>query len=296
MKNVIVLSGAAGFVGKKLASRLVELNFKVIALDLVNPEIQEVDFYYFDIAQNLDLLKLAIPEGSIFVHLAALSTDPICRENPIDAVNINVTGTARIVELVNRFNFSRLIFASSEWVYPEKQDSISQTESDSLRLENLDSLYAITKLIGENIVRTTCSVPNISLRFGIVYGPRTKPGSAPESIAHKISLGEHVTLGAGGTARRFIFVDDLIEGIYRAIIGVLPSQSCIYNLSGSELVNLKQIADISKDITKQRVDVTDARGIPSIRNPDPSNFMKDFDFNPKFSLSDGLKACLIQMK
>ena len=296
MKKVVAISGAAGFVGRKLASRLVELDYEVIALDLIDPEIKKVKFHHFDIAKDLELSKIKLPQESVFVHLAAMSTDPICKEKPIDAVNINLLGTSRIVELVNKSNCSKLIFASSEWVYPEKQDSNPQTETNSLNLENLNSLYAITKLIGENIVRTTCSIPNISLRFGIVYGPRTKPGSAPESIAFKISQGEDVTLGAGSTARRFIYVDDLVEGISCAIMETPPNNSCVYNLSGDELISLMQIAKTAMVISKQQVKIIDSGGIASIRNPDPVKFMKDFGFATKFSLSAGLKACLDVMK
>jgi len=296
MKKNVVISGAAGFVGRKLASRLVELDYEVIALDLIDPEIKEVKFHHFDIGKDLELFKIKLPEESVFVHLAAMSTDPICKDNPVDAVNINLVGTSRIVELVNKNDCSKLIFASSEWVYPEKQDSEPQTETDSLNLENLNSLYAVTKLMGENIVRTTCHIPNISLRFGIVYGPRTKPGSAPESIAFKISQGEDVTLGAGSTARRFIYVDDLVEGISRAIMETAPNNSCVYNLSGDELISLMQIAETAIEISNQQVKIIDGGGIASIRNPDPVKFMKDFGFATKFSLSAGLEACLDVMK
>jgi nucleoside-diphosphate-sugar epimerase len=296
MKKVVAISGAAGFVGRKLAYRLAELDFEVIALDLINPEIENVSFQYFDISKDLEPSSVNIPEESIFVHLAAMSTDSLCKENPVKAVSINLTGTARVVELVNQSHCSRLIFASSEWVYPELQDSKLQEEDDPLRLEDLQSLYAMTKLMGENIVRTTCTISNVTLRFGIVYGPREKAGSAPESIAYKISKGENVTLGAGSTARRFIFVEDLIDGICSAITVSLPKSSSVYNLSGNELINLMTIAKTAQEITDQRVQIIDKGGEPSIRNPDPSNFMKDFGFSPKFSISAGLNACLAVMK
>jgi nucleoside-diphosphate-sugar epimerase len=292
MKKAVAISGAAGFVGRRLASKLVELGFDVIALDLIDPKIERVDFHFFDIGNDLQLSKVNLPPRTIFVHLAAMSTDTSCKENPVGAINVNLLGTTRIVELVNKSNCSKLIFASSEWVYPEMQKSKLQGETDSLTLEDLDSLYAITKLMGENIVRTTCVIPNISLRFGIVYGPRSKPASAPESIAYKISQGEDVTLGSGKTARRFIFVDDLIDGISLAITESAQKSSSVYNLSGLELTNLVKIAETARDITNQQVKIIDGGGKPSVRNPDPSNFMTDFGFIPNFSISAGLKACL----
>lgn len=296
MKKVIVLTGAAGFVGQKLASKLINLDYEVIALDLIDPKIENVNFKHLNIGCDLEIDSIQIPQESIFVHLAAMSTDSSCKESPADAVNINLGGTTRLVELANRNNCTRFIFASSEWVYPEKQDSLPQNETELLNLENLNSLYAITKLMGENIIRTTCNATNISLRFGIVYGPRMKPGSAPESIAFKVSQGEDVTLGAGHTSRRFIFIDDLVDGIIQAIIENAPLKSCIYNLSGLELINLFEIAQTAKEITNKKVKIVDAGGIPSIRNPDPSNFMRDFGFTPRITLPVGLQACLNVMK
>lgn len=295
MSRIVAISGAAGFVGRRLVTRLIELGYEVIALDLVDPQITGSIFHFFDIGDDLMQKKVNLPKNSIFVHLAAMSTDSQCKQDIIGAVNINLVGTARVIDLVNLSSCSKLIFASSEWVYPEKQDQKLQTEHESLELENLNSLYAMTKLMGENLVRVACKIPSIILRFGIVYGPRSKAGSAPESISYKIAQGEDVSVGAGKTSRRFIYVDDLVEGIVSAIEGDVPQFNSIYNLSGSELISLIHVAETAQRITGNNVQVIDGGALPSIRNPDPSKFIKDFGFTPHISLADGLKACIDAM-
>lgn len=295
MSRIVAISGAAGFVGRRLVTRLIELGYEVIALDLVDPQITGSIFHFFDIGDDLMHKKVNLPKNSVFVHLAAMSTDSQCKQDIIGAVNINLVGTARVIDLVNLSSCSKLIFASSEWVYPEKQDQKLQTEHESLELENLNSLYAMTKLMGENLVRVACKIPSIILRFGIVYGPRSKAGSAPESISYKIAQGEDVSVGAGKTSRRFIYVDDLVEGIVSAIEGDVPQFNSIYNLSGSELISLIHVAETAQRITGNNVEVIDGGALPSIRNPDPSRFIKDFGFTPHISLADGLKACIDAM-
>jgi nucleoside-diphosphate-sugar epimerase len=295
MSQLIAITGAAGFVGRRLTLKLIEGGHEVLVLDVIDPEIKGAKFQYFDIGHDLTHLNFDIPKDSIFVHLAAMSTDSHCKMNPISALNVNITGTARIIELVNSCNSSKFIFASSEWVYPEQRDSELQTETDILSLRKLNSLYAMTKLMGENLVRATCNVKNISLRFGIVYGPRTKAGSAPESIAYKISLGEDISVGAKSTSRRFIYVDDLVEGILQSIFVNASEFSSVYNLSGAKLVSLMDIARTAQDIMQNNVKVVDEGALPSIRNPDPSRFSSDFGFEAQTPLSEGLKACIAEM-
>jgi nucleoside-diphosphate-sugar epimerase len=296
MSKVVVITGAAGFVGKKLALKLNSNGYKVIALDIFDPEIHNVTFINLDINKNIADLQDKIPTGATFIHLAALSTDSQCKENPIRALNTNLTGTARVIELAQNRKAERFIFASSEWVYPESPGIDLQSEETAVSLEGLSSLYAMTKLMGENLVRSICEIPYITLRFGIVYGPRTKPGSAPESIAYKISQGEDVSIGSGDTARRFIYVDDLVDGISLTISNRSAKVNTIYNLSGDKLVSLNDISREVMNLLNKRVQVIEGGLTPSIRNPSPDKFNHDFNFKASTSLRSGLEACIATMK
>ncbi len=102
-------------------------------------------------------------------------------------------------------------------------------------------------------------------------------------------------MGAGETSRRFIYVDDLVQGVVSAIEGDAPQFNSIYNLSGSELISLIHVAESAQGITGNNVQVVDGGALSSIRNPDPSKFIKDFGFTPHSSLADGLKACIEAM-
>jgi len=292
LRKVVIITGISGFVGRKLGSKLLNLGYEVIGIDVTDPCIDGLKFFQANIAEEIKLPILNDSNYSTVVHLAAMSTDSQCRNNPTGAMASNLIGTTRVIELANQIGAAQLVFASSEWVYPELNYEKLQKECDSLKLEDLTSLYAMTKLMGENLVRTICLIPYVILRFGIVYGPRQSPGSAPESIVHKISKGETTSLGSGSTARRFIFIDDLVEGICLAVDNRNKLNAKVFNLSGEKLISLMAIADISKAICQASTEVIDLRSTPSIRNPDPTRFQLEVGFSPKVSIRDGLKACL----
>jgi nucleoside-diphosphate-sugar epimerase len=292
MSITVVLTGAAGFVGRRLAGRLIELGYEVYAVDVVDPGIFGIKFIQADISGTMDESLLPIPKNATFIHLAAVSTDSACKSNPLLALNTNLLGTSRMVLMANAKSASKFIFASSEWVYPETETITDHLESVDLLANQLNSLYAMTKLTGEGLVINLSRLPSVLLRFGIVYGPRMEPGSAPESILLKVRNGEFIEIGNGDTARRFIYVDDLCEGLVRAVQSPSEPGNQIYNLAGSELVSLSKVIfeagkACGKDVTFSELDSS-----ASIRNPISSKFYEAFDFMPQVSLQAGLQACL----
>lgn len=292
MNKSVILTGAAGFVGAKLASRLVAEGFQVHALDVNDPGIPGVIFTHADISQGSYEILDKLPEDAVFIHLAAVSTDSACKSDPIAALSTNLLGSSRMVILANKKNSTKFIFASSEWVYPELEISQSCLESQDLILNQLSSLYARTKLIGEGLVSNLSEIPSVSLRFGIVYGPRKQPGSAPESILLKVRNGEKIEVGSVETARRYIYVDDLVEGIVRVVHSPPEGGNAIYNLAGNELISLGQLALVAESVCGRQAHIVELGSKPSIRNPRPDYFNRKFEFTPTFDIQAGFRVCL----
>jgi len=293
-KPTLVITGSSGFVGQKLVKAAVKSEYKVIGIDIEKVETLECEQLKIDLA-NEDFYNL-VPKNSVIIHLASLSTDTSCRKTPLGAIEANLKATVRVVENANRINSLQVIFASSEWVYPEKSEYCEQFETDSLDLINLKSLYAISKLTGESLIRTICKVPYSLLRFGIIYGPRKLPGSAVESIAFKISQETNIEVGSLKTSRSFIYIDDLIEGILKvieignSIAGVIP-----INISGNKLYSLGEIVEIVNQFLEKKVKITETGTIPSIRNPNIQRAREILGWEPKTNLIDGVKKCLAVM-
>ena len=293
-KPTLVITGSSGFVGQKLVAAAVKSEYKVIGIDIEKVETLECEQFKIDLA-NEDFYNL-VPKNSVIIHLASLSDDTSCKKNPLGAIEANLKATARVVDNANRLNSLQLIFASSEWVYPEKSEYCEQFETDSLDLANLNSLYAISKLTGESLIRTICKIPYSLLRFGIIYGPRKLPGSAVESIALKISQETNIEVGSSKTSRSFIYIDDLIEGILKvikignSIAGVIP-----INISGNKLYSLGEIVEIVNQFLEKKVKITETGTIPSIRNPNIQRAREILGWEPKTTLIDGVTKCLAVM-
>ena len=292
MTKTVVVTGSSGFVGKVLVEKLSVQGFKVIALDLVDPQVQGVKFLKCDLRNSLRDLESEIPRESIFVHLAALSTDTQCKNEPLKALDVNLLGTQKALDLAKVIGISHFIFASSEWVYPERESIELQSETDTLNLSDLNSLYAMTKLMAENLIRINQLTSSTILRFGIVYGPREIPGSAPESIAIKTALKEDIELGSTETARRFVYIDDLVAAIICCIKKKPNYQYDTFNVSGATLSSLEDIVETVKKITSSSSKIHSKNLTPSIRNPIPTKFEEIFGETPKTSIAVGLSKCL----
>ena len=180
----LVITGSSGFIGEKLALAAIREGFEVIGIDLKKSE--KLSCRQLELDLTSENFFDEIPENSRIIHLASLSTDGSCRDNPLMAIDANLRATALILDNASKSKAAHLIFGSSEWVYPELPSVIDQREKDELKLTSLNSLYAMTKLFGESLIRVDSKIPHTILRFGIVYGPRFPPGSAAESIAWKV--------------------------------------------------------------------------------------------------------------
>ena len=289
--NTLVITGSSGFVGENLAVAAHNLGFNVIGIDQRESPRLKCQQFIIDLASE-DISHL-IPEGATIVHLASLSTDSSCRENPILAVDVNLKATTLLVDAANKARASQLIFASSEWVYPERKDPLGQLETDILSLTDLKSLYAISKLIGESLIRTTSGIPFSLLRFGIVYGPRAIPGSAAESLALKVLNNEKIQVGSANTARRFIYIDDLVEAILKVVaFGAVSNDGIPLNIAGSQLISLADVVTTTNNIYGKSIRIIDGGNSPSIRNPLIERAHNMIGWQPYTAFSEGILKCL----
>ena len=290
-KQTLVITGSSGFVGEKLARCAIGEGFDVIGIDVKKSDNLDCKQLELDLS-SVDFYDKIPPESAI-IHLASLSTDSMCRENPVLAIDANLRATAMVLKNAKQSSAKHLLFASSEWVYPERPEFTEQRESDRLELVDLNSLYAMTKLFGESLIRTSNLVPYTILRFGIVYGPRKIPGSSAESIALKVYASEEINVGSKETARRFIYINDLIAGILKSVsIGPDLLNSKVLNLAGFELVSLEQIVSVANELLGKSSKIFDAGKTASIRNPLIDETSRILEWEPVTNFKDGLESCL----
>ena len=281
----LFITGAESFVGKRLVKHCKDKKISYSGVDVVaseDPNISKIDIC------DVDLSEL-IPPDSVVVHLAAISRDPDCAKNPSLANKINVEGTLNVLRSAKIRDCRQLIFASSEWVYGQVSNDSEQQESDEIQIQRLDSVYAITKAVGEHYLKLLREDLAVTiLRFGIIYGPRPSNWSAVESLFNSVKNNEEVVVGSLKAGRRFIHVDDICAGILAAV-GQINFE--IFNISSDSTVTLGQIIEESMKIhcTTPKVIESSPEKI-SLRNPSNLKAKQRLNWRPSVSLSDGLKS------
>lgn len=284
----IFLTGSGSFIGREVVRLCRTRGITVVGVDLVadgQEGCSAADIRSPEIAQK-------IPENvDAVIHLAALSTDPDCRNRAYACFDVNVMGTINLVEASQKRGARQFIFASSEWVYDSFPEGVPKTEDDVIDIARLTSEYALSKLVSESTLRQRFQhgcCPITVLRFGIVYGPRGEKWSAVESLFNAVHTQDEITVGSLATARRFIHVSDIASGILAAI--GLPGFE-ILNLQGERLVTLGEVIETSKRLLDRNPKVVE-------RTPDQANIRLVSDdkarrllnWRPQVSLADGLKS------
>ena len=281
----LFITGAESFVGKRLVKHCKDKKISYSGVDVVASEDSNIS--KIDIC-DVDLSEM-IPFDSVVIHLAAISRDPDCARNPSLANKVNVEGTLNVLRSAKVKDCRQLIFASSEWVYGQVSNDSEQQESDEIHIQRLDSIYAITKAVGEHYLRLLREDLAVTiLRFGIIYGSRPSNWSAVESLFDSVKNKEEVVVGSLKAGRRFIHVDDICAGILAAV-GQTDFE--IFNISSDSTVTLGQVIEESMRIhgTTPRVAESSPEKI-SLRNPSNLKAKQRLNWSPLVSLSDGLKS------
>lgn len=283
MKRILV-TGAAGFIGSYLASRLItELSqATIVGLDNVN-DYYDVSLKEFRL-RNLEELSAKHPankwifvrgdiadrglvEGlftkynfDIVVNLAAQAGVRYSITNPDAYIQSNIVGFYNILEACrhsyhNGSGIKHLVYASSSSVYGNNSKVPYSTDD---KVDNPVSLYAATKKSNELMAHAYSklyNIPSTGLRFFTVYGPAGRPDMAYFGFTDKLRRGETIKIfNYGNCLRDFTYIDDIVEGIYRVMqrppecrIGTdgLPEPPyAVYNIGNSQPENLLNFVDI----------------------------------------------------
>jgi UDP-glucose 4-epimerase len=282
----VVVTGGNGFVGSHLTRMLKEESFEVLSIDCepnTNP-ISGVEYLVKDLNGISNHQFERILKGATLIHLAAISSSPVCEDNPDLAINVNIKLFLKLIQNANISN-TPIIFASSEWVYPDSATSKELEENFPLELTNQTNLYSMSKVVGEWMLKRYCQNYQI-LRFGIVYGERKSPQSAIEKVIFDAVNYSEVQVGNFLTARRFIHVEDLCSGIIQSLI--TKSQNAIFNISGEKLASLKEVIYEYEDLFDLQIEKSEIGHTPSIRNPIPFSFYSRHNWKPKIELREGI--------
>ncbi len=282
----LLITGSESYLGKNLIKILSQNKYNIFTCD--KSFSNKKNHIRTDITSKHFIKKL--PEKlDIVIHLAAISNDVDCKKNKKKCFKTNVLGTKNILKAAKIKKIKKLLFASTEWVYHDSLAKKCVNENPKLNIKYLKSEYAKTKLLSElDIIKFSKknNIDIIIMRLGIIYGNRKKKGSAVESIFHSIKMRNIIKIGSIRTARKFIHVNDVCNGIIKSI--KLKGYNLI-NIQGKKLISLGEIIKKSQNILKKKIKVIEFdKKNPSIRDIPSDISNKKIKFNPKFNLTKGL--------
>ena len=96
---MIVITGSESFVGRELIKQLLEQKKEIIGIDLLNEKSQNYEYIKMDICSN-NITDFIPNNAETIIHLAALSTDPLCKGKAYKCFDINVMGTLNLMNAV----------------------------------------------------------------------------------------------------------------------------------------------------------------------------------------------------
>jgi UDP-glucose 4-epimerase len=243
----VLVTGGAGFIGSHVVDRLLAAGHEPRIFDVRRspyPEHARVDTVVGDIRKGEEVLAAA--EGcDVIAHLAASADVGVVAKHPCDAEELNARGTLHVLEAA-RATGARVLYASTIWAYSDvKADEVDEDTDIALP----SHLYTATKVAGEMYCKSygeLYGVESTILRFGIPYGPRARPAAVLPIFVNKALAGEPLTIaGDGSQTRRFVYVEDLADGVVAALRPVAAGR--VYNLVGEEDTSVKQIAAAVRD-------------------------------------------------
>ena len=318
MRNTFLVTGGAGFIGSNLCDNLLKNNNKIIIIDnftdFYDPKIKRNNIY--DMKKLMKISKipydnLIIEEGDlrdinfltnvftsyhidVVIHLAAMAGVRPSIINPTLYNDVNIFGTLNLLELCNKFDINRFIFASSSSVYGNNL-KLPFAESDSVDLPI--SPYAATKKSGELLCHVYSHLYGINvacLRFFTVYGPRQRPDLAIYKFTKLIYEGKEISIYGDGTSQRdYTYIDDIVQGIDKAIIwsSIGNHKYEIFNLGGSDTITLEYMLQRLEYEIEKKANIKYLPMQPgdvSVTYADISKSKDILGYNPLTKFDDGI--------
>jgi UDP-glucuronate 4-epimerase len=253
----MLVTGGAGFIGSHLVKALIDRGDEVSIVDNFDPFYPErlkrralhprARLFESDIRDQEAMHRIfGEVEPEVVVHLAALAGVRPSLERPAAYMDVNVRGTACILEAARKAATRRFVLGSSSSVYGAYAQAPFR---ETARVDSPESPYAASKVASEALARTFHNLYALevaSLRFFTVYGPRQRPDLAIHKFSRRMLAGQPLPFfGDGSTRRDYTWVDDIIAGVIGACDA--PLRFDILNLGGAQTTSLAELVSLLEE-------------------------------------------------
>lgn len=306
MEKKVVVTGAGGFIGHHLVTRLKSEGYWVRGVDLKFPEYTRIDadeFEILDLRRADHALQALRGADQVYALAADMGGMGFISANHAQILHNNALINLNTIEAARILGVSRYLYSSSACIYPEYLQQTSEVkglkESDAYPAQPQDA-YGWEKLISELLCKyymDEYGLDTRTVRFHNIYGPYgTYDGGrekAPAALCRKVALAEEggtiEVWGDGEQTRSFCYIDDCVEGIYRLMLSDFREP---LNLGTDEMVSINELAQLVIDISGKRdiriEHVTGPQGVRG-RNSDNSQLRDVLGWEPVTRLEDGLE-------
>lgn len=235
----VLVTGAAGFLGRHVARQFVAGGWKVSGFDVAPLSESGVEFHQGDLTEG-NSIDQAVKGCDVIVHIGAIGDVYLAGDQPALAAEVNVVGTANVVESALRHG-ARVVYASTWEVYGEPVREPIDEDHQTMP----DHPYSITKLAGESLLLAATSLrglPTMALRLGTAYGTGLRPNSVFRVFIDKARRGEPITIqGDGSQGRQFTHASDIARAFELAARSDVSGVAL--NIVSADLVTIKELAD-----------------------------------------------------
>ena len=311
MRNRIIITGHAGFIGFHVARRLLNEGHTVLGIDNLN------DYYSVKLKEDrLNNLK-QIKSGSLtsvikdisdpdieevynqfkpdyIINLAAQAGVRYSLTDPYTYLESNIKGFLHILEFAKETKVKKIIYASTSSTYGGNT-KIPFSEDD--RTDNQLQFYAVTKKTNElmaNAYSNLYSLNTVGLRFFTVYGPWGRPDMALYKFVENIQNQKPIDIyNYGKHARDFTYIDDIVDGILLTLEdSENGGKNKIFNIGNGTKIPLAEYIE----------SIESALGIKAKKNylplqpgdvletsADISKFKSAYGYNPKTDVKSGVE-------
>jgi UDP-glucose 4-epimerase len=293
--NALILGGN-GFIGSHLVDKLLSEGHRVRVFDKYEEHyrqpVESVDYRFGDFG-NRGLVAEALHGIDMVFHLISTTLPKTSNDDPAFDVQSNVVETIFLLEQCVARKIKKVIFVSSGGTIYGRPKVLPITEDSPTDPE---CSYGITKLTIEKylaLFNHLYGLNYVILRTSNPYGARQNPNGIQGAIAvflGKVANGEDIEIWGDGTVvRDYIFVHDVIEGIYRA--AATDTESRIFNLGSGVGRSLKDILAVIQKVTGRdlKIRYTDKRvfDVQAIYL-DVSRAAGQLSWEPATSLEEGI--------
>jgi len=298
MKKKILITGGAGYIGSKLTTKLLDLNYEVTVVDILKFSSKSLNhlFNYKNFTfikgdvRNKKLMKSLIRKNEFIIPLAALVGAPLCEKNKKEATSVNLGSIKYLTKAMNKSN--KLIYLTTNSGYGVGKKNKFCDESSPL---NPISLYGRTKVEAENAAMKYKNV--ICFRLATVFGYsfRMRSDLLVNNFVYRSLKDKKLVLFEPHFRRNYIHVNDVVDAVVFSIKNFNRLKSNIYNL-GLSSANLTKYM-LAKKI-KSQLKYLKIRIIKNKKDPDQRDYyvsnkkIERKGFKAKTSIEDGIKELI----